>query len=217
MSISQGRSIVNEEWDQQLRDLALTDRHGAVWCATVVVGSLEHLVSVEASIALRLAQRWAQRDATISVAKLRQAAKELDRHPGGFGEGSPASVKAQAAHRCAVLAAAATTVAKVCSHVSLALAQARDAHELLQAGSGEPTVERLLLEQLSPLPGLSEHTTMSRRLLGEANQPGRVGTLGETLAFARQHGLRMEVPEDRWAAEHRILNAPSERPLQSGG
>lgn len=188
---------------QTVRSLARTDPRGAVWCAAVGVLTVHHLVprqELRFATAVRLALLWAQ-GVSVSPARLREAA--LDARDAAASV--PAAAGAAAVAWAPIFVYDRDLFGDSCAEALLATALAnppgrriprvRDAH---LEGLGD-----LVTDQLVPLahPG---HSPLGDWLLEQDATPGRQGTLGESLGWARIQRLRWWVPEHRWAAEHRL-------------
>lgn len=186
-----------------LRHFADHDRRGAVWCAGLCALTVRHRMLPRARSALRLALLWA---ICTPVSKRRlQLASRIAKDDGATGVATYANYYAA---RSAAFAACASYSGEAGCHAvgaannaANAFASSTDARHRHLAHLGQ-----LVESQVAELahPGASP---LGEWLL-ERVKGGREGTLGESLAWARQHRLRWWVPAERFAAERRVYPGP---------
>ncbi|MEN0064615.1 MAG: hypothetical protein AAGA48_20870 [Myxococcota bacterium] len=188
-----------------LRRLSDTDPLGAAWCTALCAWTRHHLLpsnEYRPATLFRLVMLSAQ-GVPVSRERLGTAAFEACDAVAAYAQSS-ASGSWDAAYAAN---AAANGVYDVRNH-AIAYIAACAARVTDDIGFAEMPLLRLVEHQLTPLahPG---HLPIGDWLLERNAKPGRVGTLGASLSWARQHHLRWWAPAQRWAAEHRIL-PPSE-------
>ena len=213
-----------------IRRLAEEDPRGAVWCACLCAGTVRHLMPDEALTALRLAWLWSQ-GVEVSPKRLEIASADAHAAADAVTFATSADATASAAHAVAgaVDAAADADADASADYVTGAAASAADASAsayAAHAGAVDAAADadavwqeakdshlramgELVAHQLTPLP--IPESPLGDWLL-EHGKTGRVGTLGESLAWAREQRLRWWVLPERLLAEHRVVD-PTARQL----
>lgn len=204
------------------------DLRGEVWCAALCVQSVQYLIPTaepRPATAVRLALLWAQ-GVPVSENRLARASHDAIEAFAVFDDAVDAfihdavergefDVEAPPSVGQAAVAMAAHVVCRAAAYRA-ANPNEREGgpsaplqHADVQFGGnvdGQPARQAALVEnQVTPLPHPGR-SPLGDWLLERDPTPGRIGTLGETLVWARQHGLRWWRPEHRWAAEHRIVS-----------
>ncbi len=191
-----------------LRGLAADDRRGAVWCAALCASTVRHWMPTAALPALRLAFLWAQ-GVPVSEARI-AAARDAADDAADYGI-APFEASVDAAEAAFNVASAAIYDAydadDAAYYASFAVYEATAAAGGVRAAKYARTLHlehlgALVTQQTTPLdrPGYS----VLGDWLQERCKGGRVGTLGGSLAWGRQHHLRWWDTAERYAAERRI-------------
>jgi len=194
-----------------LRALASADHPGAAWCASICAGTAWRIMPTEGRTALRLLWLWAQ-GVTVSTSRLLAVsndAADAAVYADAYDRGSRTAIWA-AVHAARVAAsvdgteaaynnllAAINWTAQAVAARDQATPKARERH-LSQLG------ERVEY-QVTPLdPRRVDHPLRDWALERTDPSPYREGSLGESLAWGRQHRLRWWLPQERLLAERRI-------------
>ena len=203
--------------EELLRELARTDRRGAVWCAALCALTVQHLVLAgehAPATALRLAMLWAQ-GVPVSQDRMQSSADDVSNARIGMtSEHAVSAAAIDAAAEVAMVAYTGGSTAAACAVHATTLAYAYACRNVsiewcfedweIHRAEHRELLAELVDHQLTPLPHPG-HSPLSDWLLERGFKAGRVGTLGDSLAWARRHRLRWWVPAQRWAAEHRIV------------